>query len=112
MNQTRVFLIFAWLMVATLLWMEWGKENAPPPADRRPRRQPQPASTVPVPGAAPMPQPARTPRPVPTRRAAPASQPPAANAGRAADAPQRVTVSNDVLRLTRSTAAACAAPSC
>ncbi|AER54848.1 membrane protein insertase [Pseudoxanthomonas spadix BD-a59] len=25
MNQTRVFLIFAWLMVATLLWMEWGK---------------------------------------------------------------------------------------
>ena len=33
MNQTRLFLIFAWLMVATLLWMEWGKEqqaaNAP-----------------------------------------------------------------------------------
>lgn len=23
MNQTRVFLIFAWLMVAVLLWMEW-----------------------------------------------------------------------------------------
>jgi YidC/Oxa1 family membrane protein insertase len=32
MNQTRVFLIFAWLMVATLLWMEWGKEAAAPPA--------------------------------------------------------------------------------
>jgi len=32
MNQTRVFLIFAWLMVATLLWMEWGKFNAPKPA--------------------------------------------------------------------------------
>ena len=32
MNQTRVFLIFAWLMVATLLWMEWGKEKAAPPA--------------------------------------------------------------------------------
>lgn len=33
MNQTRVFLIFAWLMVATLLWMEWNKEqSAPPPA--------------------------------------------------------------------------------
>ena len=30
MNQTRVFLIFAWLMVATLLWMEWGKEKAAP----------------------------------------------------------------------------------
>jgi YidC/Oxa1 family membrane protein insertase len=32
MNQTRVFLVFAWLMVATLLWMEWGKERAAPPA--------------------------------------------------------------------------------
>ncbi|KRG72058.1 membrane protein insertase YidC [Pseudoxanthomonas dokdonensis] len=32
MNQTRIFLIFAWLMVATLLWMEWGKFNAPKPA--------------------------------------------------------------------------------
>lgn len=27
MNQTRLFLVFAWLMVATLLWMEWGKEQ-------------------------------------------------------------------------------------
>jgi len=32
MNQTRVFLILAWLMVAMLLWMEWGKEQAAPPA--------------------------------------------------------------------------------
>ena len=32
MNQTRVFLILAWLMVAMLLWMEWGKERAAPPA--------------------------------------------------------------------------------
>ncbi|KQY49290.1 membrane protein insertase YidC [Lysobacter sp. Root494] len=32
MNQTRLFLIFAWLMVATLLWMEWGKEKAAPAA--------------------------------------------------------------------------------
>ena len=30
MNQTRVFLIVAWLMVATLLWMEWGKEKSAP----------------------------------------------------------------------------------
>jgi len=29
MNQTRLFLIFAWLMVAGLLWMEWNKEHAP-----------------------------------------------------------------------------------
>lgn len=32
MNQTRAFLILAWLMVATLLWMEWGKEKSAPPA--------------------------------------------------------------------------------
>ena len=31
MNQTRTLLIFAWLMVATLLWMEWSKEKAAPP---------------------------------------------------------------------------------
>lgn len=30
MNQTRVFLIFAWLMVAVLLWMEWSREKAAP----------------------------------------------------------------------------------
>lgn len=29
MNQTRVFLILAWLMTATLLWMEWNKEQTP-----------------------------------------------------------------------------------
>ena len=43
MNQTRVFLILAWLMVATLLWMDWGKEQAAPaeeptPPKRRGRR--------------------------------------------------------------------------
>lgn len=27
MNQTRTFLIFAWLMVATLLWMAWGRDQ-------------------------------------------------------------------------------------
>ncbi|HHW4682861.1 MAG TPA: membrane protein insertase YidC [Xylella sp.] len=27
MNQTRVFLIFSWLVVSTLLWIEWGKNN-------------------------------------------------------------------------------------
>lgn len=29
MTQTRTFLLFAWLMVAALLWMEWNKERAP-----------------------------------------------------------------------------------
>src|SRR5690606_15698286 len=33
MNQTRVFLIIAWLMVATLLWMEWNREQSAPPAE-------------------------------------------------------------------------------
>jgi len=32
MNQTRTFLILAWLMVAVLLWMEWNKEQVAPPA--------------------------------------------------------------------------------
>ena len=27
MNQIRTFLVLAWLMVAVLLWMEWGKEQ-------------------------------------------------------------------------------------
>ena len=32
MNQTRMLLILAWLMVATMLWMAWGKEQSPPAA--------------------------------------------------------------------------------
>ena len=32
MTQTRTFLIFAWLMVAAFLWMEWNKEHQPQPA--------------------------------------------------------------------------------
>ena len=32
MTQTRTFLLFAWLMVAALLWMEWNKEKQAPPA--------------------------------------------------------------------------------
>ena len=51
MNQTRVFLIFAWLMVATLLWMEWGKEKAAPPAPANTVAT-APTSTVPSAGSA------------------------------------------------------------
>ena len=29
MNQTRNLLLFAWLAVATLLWMQWSAERAP-----------------------------------------------------------------------------------
>ena len=32
MTQTRTFLILAWLMVAILLWMEWGKRHDAPAA--------------------------------------------------------------------------------
>lgn len=33
MNQTRTFLIFAWLAVATLLFMAWSRDNAAPGAN-------------------------------------------------------------------------------
>jgi YidC/Oxa1 family membrane protein insertase len=33
MNQTRTFLIFAWLAVATLLFMAWSRDNAAPDAN-------------------------------------------------------------------------------
>ena len=32
MNQTRTFLLFAWLVVATLLFMAWGRDKAMPEA--------------------------------------------------------------------------------
>ncbi len=87
MNQTRVFLIFAWLMVAMLLWVEWGKEqseaNAPAPAT-------QANAGVPVPGANAVPD-------APKQAAMPAAPP-----TNPAPAPSAavVTVTTDVLRLT------------
>ena len=39
MNQTRTFLIFAWLVVATLLYMAWTQEQAAPPATATPATQ-------------------------------------------------------------------------
>ncbi|HEY4581388.1 MAG TPA: membrane protein insertase YidC, partial [Lysobacter sp.] len=47
MNQTRLFLLFAWLMTASLLWMEWAREKAAPPV------APAVATTATVPAAAP-----------------------------------------------------------
>ena len=52
MNQTRVFLIFAWLMVAVLLWMQWSGEKTAASAPT-PTAQTVPSATVPgasVPG--------------------------------------------------------------
>ena len=49
MNQTRVFLIFAWLMVATLLWLEWNKDKAAPAATAvAAQTATTPGSTVPA----------------------------------------------------------------
>ena len=54
MTQTRTFLILAWLMVATLLWMEWGKEQQAPLASTTPAVAPAAASsTGAVPAASP-----------------------------------------------------------
>ncbi|WP_313644515.1 membrane protein insertase YidC [Stenotrophomonas sp.] len=92
MNQTRVFLIFAWLMVAVLLWMEWGREkNAPDPATVATTQPAVPAATdadLAPPPAGNVPQ-ANVP-----------GQAPAATASvEAATAAPRVTVTTDVLKL-------------
>ncbi len=57
MNQTRTLLIFAWLMVAILLWMEWRKEDNVQAAPQLPVAAEGVGSnavpsSVPVPGAA------------------------------------------------------------
>ncbi|WP_282268386.1 membrane protein insertase YidC [Stenotrophomonas sp. PS02298] len=94
MNQTRVFLIFAWLMVAVLLWMEWGREKAAP--DPATVATTQPA----VPGANDVDLHAPATADVP--QATVPGQPPvaAASAGmEAATSAQRVTVTTDVLKL-------------
>ncbi|GHC03757.1 membrane protein insertase YidC [Thermomonas carbonis] len=69
MTQTRTFLILAWLMVATLLWMEWGKERdaAAAPAPAIPTATQVAGSATPgipvasLPGAAPAPSPVAAP---------------------------------------------------
>ena len=91
MNQTRVFLIFAWLMVATLLWMEWGKFNAPKPA---------PATTPSAQVATPSSSPSSSTVPSATAAVeAPAASTAVPTTAATAASP-KVTVSNDVLRLT------------
>ena len=92
MNQTRVFLIFAWLMVATLLWFEWSRDKAAPaqPAVAAQTATAPAGSTVPTAtDAAPA---------TGTVPAAPVATPGITQAPRAA-APPRVTVNTDVLRL-------------
>jgi YidC/Oxa1 family membrane protein insertase len=96
MNQTRTFLILAWLMVATLLWMEWNKEKSAPPATTTP------AAVAPAPGAVPdasvPPPPQATPAAVPAAPT-PAADPVAAASATQESRPGAVLVETDVLRL-------------
>ncbi|HWI23546.1 MAG TPA: membrane protein insertase YidC [Lysobacter sp.] len=92
MNQTRVFLIFAWLMVATLLWVEWGKEQnaAQTPANVEANT----ASTgAAVPGTDAVPT-------APAVAAAPDAATPDAAGTEGPTNAAVVTVTTDVLRLT------------
>jgi len=91
MNQTRLFLIFAWLMLATLLWMEWGKEKAAP-ATPALTTETAPSSSDAVPSAA---IPSATSGAVPSASGVPA-------AGTTAVVPaaaETVTVTTDVLHV-------------
>jgi len=93
MNQTRVFLIFAWLMVATLLWMEWGKEKAAPVA-------PTPTSATTA-GSVPSASDSAVPT-IPTAPAMSATGPSTPLMGAPPPGPGRetVTVATDVLKVT------------
>jgi YidC/Oxa1 family membrane protein insertase len=108
MNQMRPFLIFAWLMVATILWMEWNKDQHAPPAAAQTTQQ---TSTMAPPEGLPVPTVTGT---VPAASAPVANVPsgtaPDANVVGASGQPvvqvgavpvvaPRLTLSNDVLRL-------------
>lgn len=98
MNQTRTFLLIAWLMVATLLWMEWGKERSRPdvPALPAATQVEGGASAVPAaqsPGAAAIPNAPAAPAAATTPGATPAA------ASLATPSVALVTVTSDVLRL-------------
>lgn len=100
MNQTRTFLLIAWMMVATLLWMQYSREQAAPAA-------PVTAATVSadasVPTAAAVPSaPASAPSDAsvpnaPVMQATPGMQ--AVSEDSASTAARAVTVTSDVLRL-------------
>ncbi|MDR6990090.1 membrane protein insertase YidC [Luteimonas sp. 3794] len=96
MNQIRTFLVLAWLMVAVLLWMEWGKEKTA--AATQPQTsagQASPSVTVPgaTAGSAAVPTAPTNAAPVPP---APGAAPLGAEPGPAA---RRVVAQTDVLRV-------------
>ena len=92
MNQTRLFLIIAWFSVATLLWMEWGKDQAAPPVPVESAM----ATTSTVPRASGAATTAAEPS-VPTTPAAMSAAP--VPTTRAAADPVTVTVTTDVLEV-------------
>ncbi|WP_305804751.1 membrane protein insertase YidC [Stenotrophomonas sp. YIM B06876] len=90
MNQTRVFLIFAWLMVAVLLWMEWNREKTAP--------EPATVATQPAVPAANDADLGHAAAPVPQATVPGQAMAPVATVESAGSAP-RVTVTTDVLRV-------------
>jgi len=96
MNQTRTFLILAWLMVAGLLWWEWNKEASAPVT-------PHAANGVPVVDTPALPgttaAAAGTPA-VPQAPVVAAAQPGHVQQAEAGNAAATVIAETDVLRLT------------
>ena len=92
MNQTRTFLMIAWLVVATLLWMAWNKDHTVPATTVAPL----PAASAPPADHAVPAIPSATAPANPTAAASPALPAAAAETSQA----PTVTVSTDVLRLT------------
>src|SRR3546814_784807 len=103
MNQTRTFLIFAWMMVAVLLWMEWGKDSNPAPAPVESAQQQVPPSAGALPGMAPGSDagiPAAKDAGIPSARPVGSTGAPAAAVAVAPIASDhRVTITSDVLTL-------------
>ncbi len=99
MNQTRSFLLIAWLVVATLLWMEWSKgqlaaTTAPATPATTTATTTSPEAAAPVAGLAPAPAAGTTALPP-----AGAALAPAANASGASPSARPITIANDTLRL-------------
>ncbi|MBS0194488.1 MAG: membrane protein insertase YidC [Proteobacteria bacterium] len=95
MNQTRTFLLFAWLMLAVLIWQAWEQDHAPPPANR-----PTAASVATSASASPASTAGLPAVPLPTQ--VPATTAPAgttAPTAISAPAAPPVELANDVLRL-------------
>jgi YidC/Oxa1 family membrane protein insertase len=102
MNQTRTFLVVAWLMLAFLIWQAWQQDHAVPPADA--------ANTAIASGAASTPADsgAAIPKPMPAIPTAAPANPASASAANTANptaavatiaAAPPVELSNDLLRL-------------